>query len=85
MLQVKYFTIENDGQQSMIQLYVLRGRFTLGGDVIGPVTARVSVSYWVIGSSAVQGQDFILQNGTVVFDSDELIQNISVMVILNKP
>ena len=73
--------MEKDSQYAT-QIEVIRGMITSAhaGETIGPVDAEVSVTYTVTAQSAQQNQDFLLDDGVVVFSSGDITKNISVLV-----
>ena len=81
VLQERKYVVEKDSQYAT-QIEVIRGTINSAdtGDTIGPVDTEVSVTYTVTAQSAQQNQDFLLDDGVVVFSSGDITKNISVLV-----
>ena len=81
VLQERKYVVEKDSQYAT-QIEVIRGTINSAdtGETIGPVDTEVSVTYTVTAQSAQQNQDFLLDDGVVVFSSGDITKNISVLV-----
>ena len=72
--------MKEEQKSSTLRVLVQRGMSSDGTTRLGPVDGPASVNYYMIGTSATFGQDFLGDNGTIRFEPGLRVREISVFI-----